>query len=252
VSLKVSEVAAIARVTVRTLHHYDRLGLVAPRARSRAGYRLYAPQDLERLQQVLFFRELGFPLREVRRIMTDRRFDQTAALAAQRSLLMKKMEQLGAIVDAVDRAIAASAAGRHDMDTKQMFAGVRGFEPYEYEAEVERRWGATDARREAGRRTAKYTVEQWKDIKAEAAKITRDLADRFDAGTPPADRAVMDVAERHRQHIDRWYYPCSRAMHVGLGNMYVADPRFAENYEKVRTGLAAYMRDAIAANAKRA
>ena len=251
-SWKVSEVAALARVTVRTLHHYDRLGLVAPRARSNAGYRLYGPRDLERLQQVLFFRELGFPLREVRRIMTDRRFDRKAALAAQRSLLIKKMDQLRVMVDAVDRALSAAAAGRHDMDAKQMFDGVGGFDPRNYEDEVRRRWGGTDAGQEAARRTAKYTPKQWTDIRAEAAKITGDLAACFDRGTAAADQAAMDVAERHRQHIERWYYPCSHTMHVGLGKMYVADPRFAQNYEQVRPGLAAYMRDAIAANARRA
>lgn len=115
----------------------------------------------------------------------------------------------------------------------------------QFEAEVEERWGATDSFRESARRTARYTGEDWKQIKAEGDAITRELAGRLAAGAKPGDAAVQALVERHRSQIDRWFYPCSVAMHVNLGDMYVADPRFSATYDRHQPGLARFLRDAI-------
>ncbi|WP_426510554.1 TipAS antibiotic-recognition domain-containing protein [Dactylosporangium sp. McL0621] len=124
-------------------------------------------------------------------------------------------------------------------------------DPDQYADEVEQRWGNTEAYRQSAQRTARYTKDDWQSIKAEAAENTAGFAAAFGAGVPADDARAMDLAEAHRQHISRWFYDCSTEIHQGLGDMYVADPRFTANYDTEHPGLAAYIRDAIRANAAR-
>jgi DNA-binding transcriptional MerR regulator len=250
-SYRVGEVARLAHVSVRTLHHYDAIGLLRPSGRSEAGYRLYTGADLERLQQVLFYREFGFPLAEIRRVMSDPRFDRRAALLAQRELVAGKSARLQALLQLIDTTLA-SLEGWTTMSDEEMFEAFGEFDPREYQQEAKERWGHTETYAESARRTRGHTKEDWAAVKAEGDAINADMAALLDAGVPATDARAMDVAERHRLMIDGRFYPCSHEMHVNLGEMYVADPRFTATYEKVRPGLAAYMRDAIRANAARA
>lgn len=134
------------------------------------------------------------------------------------------------------------------MKREDMF---EGFDPAKHEEEARSRWGHTAEYAESQRRTKGYTKDDWTHTRAEADAITRDFAKAAEQGIAPTDVRAMDIAERHRQHIDRWFYPCSKAMHARLGQMYVADERFAANYEKARAGLTQYICDAIAENAAR-
>jgi DNA-binding transcriptional MerR regulator len=248
--LKVSEVAKLAGVSVRTLHHYDEIGLVSPSARSEAGYRLYAPADIERLQQVLFFRELDFALEEIQRIVTDPDFELGAALRLQRRLLEERAIRAKALIAAVDAAIDALEKGT--TMTPQEKLGVFGdFNPEEHEAEAEQRWGETEAYKESMRRTKSYRKQDWETIRGEAAGIYKDLAALMNGGAAPTSPEAMDAAERHRGHITRWFYPCSLEIHRGLGEMYASDPRFTVNVDKFAAGLSGYCRAAFAANADR-
>ena len=244
----VGDVSRMTRVSVRTLHHYDEIGLVKPSSRTEAGYRLYTPRDLERLQQVLFYRELTFTLEEIARLLNDPGFDRRRALLAQRDLLTERAEQARALVTLIDKTLAA-LNGETTMSHEDLF---NGFDPAKYEEEARERWGGTPEFEESLRRTRRYKKEDWKNLGAEAGEIVQGFAAAMEAGVAPSDARAMDLAERHRQHISRWFYPCSFEIHVGLGDMYVADPRFAANYEPIRTGLSAYIRDAIHANAARA
>jgi DNA-binding transcriptional MerR regulator len=244
----VGEVAKLARVSVRTLHHYDEIGLLEPSGRTESGYRLYTDRDLERLQQVLFFRELGFALEDVTRILRDPAFDRKQALLAQRAMLVEKGKRLEAMVALVDRTLESLGKGQV-MDAEQIFEG--DFEPGAYEEEAKERWGRTDAYAESKRRTARYTKDDWGRMRQEAEGIAQELAEVFGAGATAEEARATELAERHRLHIDRWFYPCSREMHVALGEMYVADPRFAEHYDRREPGLSQFVRDAIRANAKR-
>jgi DNA-binding transcriptional MerR regulator len=248
--LTVGEVAELASVSVRTLHHYDEIGLLTPSERTESGYRLYDDGDLAALQQVLFFKELGFALGDIARIMHDPTFDCTEALRMQRRMLNEKSAQLAKMVKAVDAALDATRGGV-TLDAKDMFEAFGDFDPKEHEKEAEERWGGTETYAESARRTKRYTKEDWLKIKAESEAVNTALAALLDEGVPADDPRAMDLAEEHRLHIDRWFYPCSQEMHVGLGEMYVADPRFAKNYEKVHAGLAQYVCDAIRANAAR-
>lgn len=250
-SLTVSQVARLAGVSVRTLHHYDEIGLLRPSGRSEAGYRLYQESDLQRLQQVLFFKELGFPLEEITRIVQDRAFDLRAALLMQKQMLTDRAIRVQALIRAVDAALESLEKGTA-MTKEEMFEVFGDFDPSKYEDEARQRWGNTDAYKESARRTARYTKKDWQQIKAEGEEISRELAAQLVAGRAPTDPVVMALAERHRGYITRWFYPCSYEIHRGLGELYVSDPRFTENIDKTQPGLAQFMRDAFRANAERA
>ena len=241
----IGEVAELAGVTVRTLHHYDELGLLCPSGRSDAGYRLYSYEDLARLQEILIWRALGFSLAEIGSLLDDPEYDRLSALERQRELVRSEIERLGALGVAVDAAIAAHRNGTRMKETS-MFDG---FDPAEYEDEARERWGHTEAYQESARRTRAYGEAEWSGIRAETEAIVRELVALMRAGEPAAGEAARALAERHRRQISRWFYPCSPSMHRGLAELYIADERFKRSYEREAAGLAAYFHDAIVANA---
>jgi MerR family transcriptional regulator, thiopeptide resistance regulator len=241
----VGELSRLAGVSVRTLHHYDEICLLRPSGRSEAGYRLYAYADIARLQEILIWRQLGFTLQEIRRLLDEPGHDRAAALRRQRELVGRQLERLGATARALDAALAAHEKGT-EMDPSDMF---RDFDPAEYEEEARERWGHTEAYRESARRAAGYGEGEWAAIREEAEANVRELAGLLAAGEPPGGKRARAAAEDHRRHLARWFYPVSTAMHRNLAEMYIADPRFAAGYEKVAPGLAGYVHDAIVANA---
>ena len=134
----VGEVASLAGVTVRTLHHYDRIGLLVPSGRSDSGYRLYSYGDLERLREIRLLRELGFSLEAIGRLLDVAAYDKRSALNAQRDLLVERLARTQRIIRGVDRALAALCEGK-EMDETEMFEGLEEFDQKRYEAEVEQR-----------------------------------------------------------------------------------------------------------------
>lgn len=246
----VGEVAQLAHISVRTLHHYGEIGLLDASERTSAGYRLYSDADLERLQQILLYRELGFPLDEIADVMGNPGFLRHEALLGQRELLHRKQAHVAAMIEAVERAIDAHEKGR-TMSKEDLFEVFGEFDPSEHEQEVQERWSETDSYKESAKRTARYTKDDWKRFKQESEAITTAIADLMEQGVPADDPRAVDAVDRARLQIDHWFYPCSREMHAELGKMYVADPRFAATYEKIRPGLAQYICDATTANAKR-
>ena len=246
----VGQVAVLAGVTVRTLHHYDRVGLLVPSERSEQGYRLYGYGDLERLRQIRLLRELRFSLDAIGQMLDATAYDRRSALVGQRELLKERQERTEKIIRGVDRALTAMEEEK-EMDKTEMFAGLEEFDHAQYQEEAEQRWGDTDAYKESMRRTRRYGKNDWARIKEEGEEVMARLADLLADGAQAAGRAAMDLAEEHRCHIDRWFYPCSHGMHRGLAEMYTADPRFMEHFEKRGAGLATFFQDAIKANAAR-
>ncbi len=245
----VSEVARITGVTVRTLHHYDDIGLLGPSERSEAGYRRYDEDDLLRLQQILIGREQGLALEEIRRSLDDPDFDRRQALLEQKEQLLERSRRTHAMIRAVEAAL--ELLDEHTggtMDIQQLFDG---FDPSQYEAEAEARWGHTDAYRESAKRAKRYTQADWEAIKEEQSAIYADAVAALAAGHAADSAKAMDIAERHRQSISRWFYPCSLTIHVGLADGYESDSRFAENIDRFGAGLTPYLAAAIRANAKR-
>jgi MerR family transcriptional regulator, thiopeptide resistance regulator len=248
-SRTVGEVAALAGVTVRTLHHYDRIGLLSPSARSASGYRLYAPADLDRLHQVLLYRELGFSLEDVADLLSDDA-DPEAHLRRQHRLLRDRLDRTQQMVAAVEKEMEARAMGT-SLTPEEKFEVFGEFDPDQYEEEVQERWGETDAYAQSKRRTASYTKDDWVRIKAEGEDVEARFAAAMQAGVPADSPQAMDIAEEHRQQISRNFYDCPPEMHAGLGRMYVEDERFTAHYEQIAPGLAQYVSTAVQANAAR-
>jgi MerR family transcriptional regulator, thiopeptide resistance regulator len=246
----VGAVARLAGVSVRTLHHYDEIGLLTPSDRSDAGYRRYAELDLERLQRILFYRELGFGLDDIRTLMKDGRSDASVHLRRQHALLLERIERLKRMAAAVEQAMEARTMGI-SLTPEERFEVFGDFDPDAHAAEVEERWGDTEPYRESQRRASRYTKADWERIKADGQAATEAMVAAMRAGLPPDSAEAMDGAEAHRRQIDEWFYPCSYEMQVGLAEMYLADPRFAATYEKIAPGLAQYVHDAITANARK-
>jgi DNA-binding transcriptional MerR regulator len=247
----VGQVAGFAKVTVRTLHHYDEIGLLSPSDRTAAGYRRYSESDLERLQQILLYRELGFALEEIATILDDPQADPSAHLRRQHRLLTERIKRLQAMVTAVEHTMEAQNVGI-SLTPEERFEVFGDWLPEDYAAEAEQRWGDTDAYRQSQRRTAAYTKADWLRIKAEGEDIEQRLVAALRAGVAADSPEAMDLAEEYRQHIRRWYYDCTYKIHRGLGDMYVVDERFRARYEAIASGLAEFLRDAIHANAVRA
>jgi MerR family transcriptional regulator, thiopeptide resistance regulator len=249
-SFTVGAVARLAGVTVRTLHHYDEIGLLKASGRSDAGYRRYADADLDRLQRILFYRELGFGLDQIRDVMTDGNADAVAHLRRQHAMLLDRIGRLQRMATAVERAMEARTMGIN-LTPEERFEVFGDHDPDEYAAEVEERWGDTDAYRESQRRVARYIKADWERIKAQGQAAIEQVVAAMNAGSPADSAEAMAGAEAHRQQITDAFYDCTYEIHVSLAEMYLADARFTATYERISPGLAQYLHDAIKANAAR-
>ncbi|WP_245618478.1 MerR family transcriptional regulator [Knoellia aerolata] len=247
--LTVGQVARTYGVTVRTLHHYDEVGLLSPSERTPAGYRLYTGADLERLATVVTYRRLGLSLDEVGSLL---RGDGSAAehLRRQRDAVMEKVDELHRLVDAIDARLGRemNETPATSEELKQIFGD--GFKD-EYRAEAQERWGETDAWQQSAARTKRHTPADWERIRAEGEAVNAAFVAALRSGKPATSAEAMDAAEAHRVQIQTWFYDLTHEFHRGLADMYVADPRFTATYEDLAPGLAAYVRDAIHANADR-
>ena len=245
----VGQVADLFDVTVRTLHHYDEIGLLVPSERSRAGYRLYTAEDLTRLQQVVVYRRLEMPLEEIATLL-DRGEDAADHLRRQRATVMTRLDELRELVSAIDRALEREMNDQPATteELKELFGD--GFSE-EYQTEAQERWGETDAWKQSARRTKDYTKADFEQIKAEGDAVNAAFVAALRSGAPATSAEAMDAAEAHRAHIERWFYDLDHDFHRGLADMYLADPRFTKSYEDQQEGLAQYVHDAIHANADR-
>lgn len=250
----VGEVAQAAGVTVRTLHHWESLGLLAPSGRTAAGYRLYSADDVARLQRVLAHRALGFSLEEVRQLLDDDELDVADALRRQSERLRDSAGRLLAMADAVDRSRRARTMGieLEPHEVLEVFGPCGSDDdPTRHADEAEQRWGDTDAYRQSQARTRRYGKPDWVRLKAEQEELLARTAQAFRDGVASDSDAGVALAEEHRLGIDRWFYACSYDMHRSLGRTYVDDERFTAYYDKAAPGLALWLRDAIEANAVR-
>ena len=208
------------------------------------------PQLLPEPRSSKFFRELGFALEETKEIVGRPAYNRALAMDRQRELLEARAERMLAMIDAVDCAARAERTGVR-MTNEDMLEVFGDFDPAQYEDEAEERWGETDAYKQSSQRTAQYTKQDWEQVGQEADAINRRFLALMAAGTPAESEAAMDIAEEHRAHIIKWFYDCPKAMHAGLGQMYIADQRFQENIDKAGAGLAEYLASAIGANSQR-
>ncbi|TJY44178.1 MerR family transcriptional regulator [Cohnella pontilimi] len=244
-ALQVKEVAELAGVSVRTLHHYDEIGLLVPFSVTPAGYRLYSGADLERLQQILFFKELGFSLKEIKEILDSPGFDRRKALTAHRELLLEKRERMDRMLETVNRTLQ-SIEGGTQMADKELFEGFDMDKIQEHQAkysEEARRLYGKEIVEAAERKVEGYSEEKWKEMHGVMGGIYNRLADRMAYG--PSDSEAQQAVAEWRQYITDHFYDCTLEIFRGLGSLYVDDERFTANIDKYKPGLAQFMKEAM-------
>lgn len=245
--LTVGAVAELVGVSVRTLHHWDRIGLVRPGGRTWSGYRMY-DDDVARIHRVLVYRELGFSLSEIGVLLDDPAADEHAHLARQRELLLERISHLQEMVSAVDRlkeAISMNAPLTPE-DRAEIF-GTDWNE--EYQDEAEQRWGDTPQWEQSQKRSARMSKQDWQRVKDEGDRLNADLAAAKRADISPGSPEAAALAERHRASIEQ-FYDCTYSMQVCLARMYVRDPRFTATYDQLEPGLAVWLQSVVEANAR--
>lgn len=238
--MQIHEVAKLTGVTVRTLHYYDEIGLLCPQRVTQAGYRLYDQEALARLQQILFFRELDFPLKEIKAILSNPDYDKTEALQRQKVLLEKKRQRLDRLIDLVSASMKGDQTMEFQAFDQQELTQLR----QKYAAEAKARWGETEAYAQYQARTAADDDAQWNQQNEEAHAIWAQFsAHRND---PPDSPALQALVAQWQAYISKHFYTCSNEILAGLGQMYVGDPRFTENIDRFGKGTADCMANAIA------
>lgn len=238
----VRQVAALSGVSVRTLHYYHEIGLLVPASQTDAGYRLYDDDNLEQLQQILFFRELGFALKDIGSIICHPDFDRRSALKKHRHLLMMERRRLTGLITLIDKTIE----GESHMSFQEFDTTAIEKAKQEYAREARDRWGHTEAYAQSEAKTSSYGKQDWSDIQQQADAIYAELASGMNRQLPPDHPDVQQLVADWQAHITRYFYPCTNEILAGLGVMYVEDDRFHAYFDKIAPGLAEYISHAIA------
>lgn len=246
--LTVGTTARLVGVSVRTLHHWDSIGLVKPEVRTSADYRIYSAADVERIHSVLTYRGLGFQLQDIQRLLDDPDVDAMAHLRRQRELLTEQIDRLHQAATAVEKMMEAKTMGVELSPEDQQEIFGPNWLSEEYAEEAETRWGSGDEWKQSVARTASLSKDDWIQVKEEIDALETAFAAAMRRGLPADGPIAAKLAERHRAGIER-FYDCTHEMQVALAQMYLADDRFRQHYEDVAAGLAQYVHDAIVANA---
>lgn len=237
----VKQLSRVAGVSVRTLHYYDEIGLLKPSFVLENGYRYYKEKELIKLQQILFFKELEFPLLEIIKMMTSKNFNTAEALMNHRKLLEVKKNRIKKLLKTID-ITTKKLKGGETMNTDDLFASFSDKELVEQMKEAKKRWGDSDAYRQSMKRVKNWTKEDYERFKNENDAFTQKLAlaMEFDVKS----QKVQALIKQHHQRVG-YFYECSLETYRNLGKMYVTDKRFTAYYDKFKPGLAKFVFKAI-------
>lgn len=238
--LSVSEMARLCGVSVRTLHYYDEIGLLCPETAAESGYRWYGAGEIETMQQILFFRELDFPLKEISTILSDPHYDRQAVLEKQKELLTMKRDRLNGLICLLEENLKGVDQMRFEAFDQSEIEAHR----HAYAREVKSRWGGTDAYRESAEREVKKTgadraaeLEEMNAIFHRAAQLRQ---------SSPESPEAQTLVQAWKDHISAHHYTCTDEILAGLGQMYTADERFRKNLDRFGKGTAEFLSKAIA------
>ena len=237
----VKQLASLAGVSKRTLHYYDQIGLLPPAEIGENRYRYYGEQAMLHLQQILFYRELGFSLEQIKTILHQPGFDLLQALEGHKQALLQQVERTNCLIDTVEQTMK-HIRGEIKMSQQDFYKGFDEEQQKRYEEQARQRWGAEQVN-ESSRRWNANTPEQKNAILTELHEITSGIATNMERGLDSPD--VQYWIGRWYQAINTHFYPCSLEIFEALGHGYVQDPQFTASYEKVRPGLAAFMEQAM-------
>ena len=238
--MRINEFAKLTGVSVRTLHYYDEIGLLKPAfVDEQNGYRFYDEDTLYRMQEILFYRELDFPLKSILEILSSPDYDKNKALAKQRKLLLLKKERLERIIDALDEAakgkVTMTAFDNNDYETARK----------QYQDETKQRFGNTDAYKEHEQKTADYTKDKWQTVNDGLMSVFCKFAECLKNGNTADSNEAQALVSELQGYISDNYYTCTKEILAGLGQMYVADERFKNNIDKNFEGTARFVSKAI-------
>jgi len=235
-NMRIRAFADLTGVSVRTLHYYDEIGLLKPAAvDERTGYRYYDEQALLRLQEILFYRELDFSLKQICEILSSPDYDKERALEEQKTLLLFKKERLERLIAAIDGAMKGENI-------------VKAFDNSEfdsYKAEIKQRWGGTEAYAEYTEKSKGYSREKGKDLFAGMETLLSEFAVCMQQGAEPESKRAQELVKDLQAYITEHFYTCTKPILAGLGQMYVADERFKNNIDKHAGGTAEFISRAI-------
>ncbi|MBU5593438.1 MerR family transcriptional regulator [Clostridium sp. MSJ-4] len=237
----VKSVADITGVSIRTLHHYDHIGLLRPHNKTESGYRLYSDSDLEKLQQILFFKELDFTLEEIKKVMNSPIYDKKEALKCHKELLLRKKSRLDNILKSVEITIKAME-GEIDMSKKDMFESFDDSKIEEYRKEVREKYGE-EIVDQCDKKTRGYNKDKWNSLNAEGERIFREISLLMNEGA--REEKVQKLIKEHYKYINDNFYNCTPEIYKGLGDLYIQDERFTAYYENIKPGLAKFMKEAM-------
>lgn len=236
----ISEMAKMSGVSIRTLHYYDQINLLKPsEIVSETGYRYYNEDSMERLQQILFYRELDFPLKEIGEIMMASEYNKEDALLKQRELLVLKRERLDSLI----KLLNANLKGETTMSFKEFDMSEIDEVKKKYAKEVKEKWGNTKAYEQSEKKTSGYTKEDWRKVSDGMDELIKEFASHV--GEDPAGEEIQKLVGKWQQYITDTFYDCTNEILLGLGEMYVADERFKKNMDKFEIGTANLIRDGI-------
>jgi DNA-binding transcriptional MerR regulator len=238
----VKQVSELAGVSVRTLHYYDQIGLLHPSKVGANSYRYYDDVALLRLQQILFYREIGLELMQIKELLTSPDFDLEAALRSHRAALQEKIKRLEKLVETIDNTIK-HLTGEVSMSKRRMFEAFSDEKQKEYEREARLQWGPGIVN-DSIKRYNSYTTAQKQAIGEEGNQVYSDLVDALEAGKPPQSAEVQAILARWHQHL-RYFYEPTLDILRGLGEMYNTHPDFIANFKKLRDDLPAYLQEGI-------
>lgn len=242
----VQKLGQLAGVSTRTLRYYDEIGILKPARINSSGYRIYGEAEVDRLQQILFYRELGVGLEQIKEIVNDPSFDGAAALKDHRQQLLDKRKQLDLLIANVEQTIALSE-GRITMTDKEKFEGFKqnmiDENEKKYGKEIREKYG-DDTVNQSNEKLKNMTQEQHDEVTRLAEEVNVTLAEAFKTGDPASELA-QKAADLHKRWLTFYWPQYSKEAHAGLAQMYVDDERFTAYYDKEQPGTAAFLRDAI-------
>lgn len=239
----INQLAKLAGVSVRTLHHYDEIGLLSPKRNEKNDYRLYTEDELLLLQQILFFRELDFPLDDVKEIITSPNFDIAQALKEHKQMILLKKKRVDGLLKTIDKTIT-NITNKTNMKDEDLYGNFSKEEMENYTKEAKERWGNTEAYKQSQVRVAKMGKEGLNVALQKSSVITLAIVDCMKEGVVVQDTRVQKLIAEHYNWLSNFYEP-TLEIYKGLAEMYVADPRFKKTYEDIAVGLAQYMQDAM-------
>ncbi|AEG59701.1 MerR family transcriptional regulator [Desulforamulus ruminis] len=243
----VNKLAKLAGVSTRTLRYYDELGLLSPARISSNGYRIYGQKEIDRLQQILFYRELGVPLEEIRNILASKDFNGLSALESHLSALLARRKQLDLLIANVEKTVKAMK-GEIVMSDQEKFEGflqkLVDDNEQQYGKEVRAKYGDESVNR-SNAKVLNMSKEQYVELEKLTAELNETLKAAFEQGDPTGELA-QKTCELHKKWLCFYWDDYSKEAHIGVTQMYVDDPRFTAYYDKIAPGCAAFLRDAVA------